>query len=295
MEVELQAGRYVIAVSGGIDSVVLLDVLSKRSDLELIVAHYDHGIRDDSTMDYEFVESLARLYGLQFVGAKGSLGPGVSEATARRARYTFLTEVRSRSNALAIITAHHQDDVIETIIINMLRGTGRMGLTSLKSTTEIIRPFIGVTKAQLVDYAHMFNLRWHEDSTNANDVYTRNCIRHNILPRFNRHDRSKLIDIYDRMLVVNNEIDQNLALMLETLSSETGIERYAFRMLPHNVAKEILAFYLRSHNLRQYDSRMLERLVIAIKVFAPGNVTNVYGGYNLRITKETAILTDTTS
>jgi tRNA(Ile)-lysidine synthetase-like protein len=131
MKIQLPKGRYVVAVSGGVDSVVLLDALSKLPNLELVVAHLDHGIREDSIEDRRFVASLAASYGLVFEYGEGRLGSGASEATAREARYNFLRGVKMKHDAKAIITAHHQDDLIETAILNMLRGTGRKGLTSL--------------------------------------------------------------------------------------------------------------------------------------------------------------------
>src|SRR5437764_343012 len=126
-------GKYVVAVSGGVDSVALLDMLARSDDLKLVVAHFDHGIRKDSAKDRKFVEDLAKNYDLPFVYEEGHLGSGTSEAVARGARYDFLHRVKKSHGAQAIITAHHQDDVLETAIINLLRGTGRKGLTSLTS------------------------------------------------------------------------------------------------------------------------------------------------------------------
>src|SRR5438445_4950610 len=113
-------GSYAVAVSGGVDSVVLLDILAKRDDLELAVAHFDHGIREDSVEDRHFVEGLAKNYGLPFIYEEGSLGPKSSEAEAREARYKFLRQAQKKAGAKAIITAHHQDDLLETAILNML-------------------------------------------------------------------------------------------------------------------------------------------------------------------------------
>src|SRR5690348_2939142 len=117
-------GNYVVAVSGGVDSVVLLDILSKQPGLKLTIAHFDHGIRNDSYKDRQFVEGLAKKYQLLFVYKEGSLGKA-SEAKAREARYEFLRKAQKDSGSQAIITAHHQDDLLETAILNMLRDSSR--------------------------------------------------------------------------------------------------------------------------------------------------------------------------
>src|SRR4051812_28994279 len=100
------AGRYVVAVSGGVDSMVLLDLLARQPDLQLTVAHLDHGIREDSIKDRQLVQQVAQTHGLPFVYNRVELGAGTSEAAARQARYEFLHQVRRNSLAQAIITAH---------------------------------------------------------------------------------------------------------------------------------------------------------------------------------------------
>jgi tRNA(Ile)-lysidine synthase len=129
MDISVEPGRYVIAVSGGVDSVALLHALTKRPALDMIVAHFDHGIRPESAQDAAFVRTLAESYGLPFVTDRVELGPDASEASARQARYSFLRTLQRQYDATSIITAHHQDDLLETAIINLLRGTGRRGLT----------------------------------------------------------------------------------------------------------------------------------------------------------------------
>ena len=125
--IPLAPGTYIVAVSGGVDSIVLLDLLANQEKAKLIVAHFDHGIRNDSRDDRMFVQDLAVRYELPFVYDVGNLGQGASEAKAREARYTFLRGVRQAAGARSIITAHHEDDVLETAILNIMRGTGRKG------------------------------------------------------------------------------------------------------------------------------------------------------------------------
>jgi tRNA(Ile)-lysidine synthetase-like protein len=160
MKIQVEPGKYVVAVSGGVDSVVLLDLLRMYPGVHVVVAHFDHGIRDDSHLDRAHVQTLAQRYQLPFVYDKGRLGPGASEADARTARYDFLRKAQVASSADAIITAHHQDDVLETAIINLLRGTGRKGLSSLTSGEGIIRPLLEVPKSEIIDYAKRHRLQY---------------------------------------------------------------------------------------------------------------------------------------
>src|SRR6476469_10942255 len=166
MRIEIPGGKYVVAVSGGVDSVVLLDLLRLYPGVKVTVAHFDHGIREDSHLDRAYVAELAKRYRLPFVYDKGQLGPDASEAEARRARYDFLSKVQQKTGSDALVTAHHENDVLETAIINLLRGTGRKGLSSLTNGEGIIRPLLDVPKSEIIDYAKRHGLQWREDSTN---------------------------------------------------------------------------------------------------------------------------------
>lgn len=271
-----KAGTYVVAVSGGVDSVVLLDLLSKGTDLKLIVAHFDHGIRDESAEDRGFVQALANRLGLGFEYAEGKLGPNASEATARTARYKFLQELMKKHKATAIVTAHHQDDVLETAILNMLRGTGRKGLTSLKDTDGIKRPLLNATKSETIDYANRYGLEWREDSTNSDDNYLRNYVRHKILPRFKPADKKKLLDMLTDMQDTNRELDTVLAAVVGQPGE--GLDRKLFNNLPHNVAREVMAGWLRANEVRNFDRGTIERLVVAAKTASKGKKFPVIGG-----------------
>lgn len=270
MDIQLAPGKYVVAVSGGVDSVALLHVLRTVPDTELIVAHFDHGIRPDSGEDTLHVKYLARQYGLPFFYETGDLGSGTSEAAAREARYKFLRKIRQEQQADAIITAHHQDDVLETIIINMLRGTGRKGLSSLASRDNLKRPLLQVSKAGLLDYARQHNLVWREDSTNADEAYLRNYVRRQLLPRFDETARKELLHIANDSMLNNLRIDTLLVKYLPDPSAET-MDRQQFISLPHDVAREVMAAWLRRRGVRDFDSLTLERLVVAGKTGRPGS------------------------
>ncbi len=288
MKIEvLKPGRYIIAVSGGVDSVVLLDALSKQPDIELVVAHFDHGIREDSGDDKKFVENLASKYGLLFEYAEGHLGSTASESTARQARYEFLESVMNKHHAKSIITAHHQDDLIETIILNLLRGTGRKGITSLSDQEKLKRPFLGVTKQELINYAKQNSLTWHEDSTNIDTNYLRNKIRHEIVPRLSEHDRQKFLDIHATLSHHNPEIDKLLA---EYQKQEKTLDKRNVINSDHVLAKELISSWLRTNGVTEFDRKIIERIVISAKTLKPGKTIPVKKGVTIEIQKDLLLL-----
>lgn len=279
MDIVVEPGKYIVAVSGGIDSMVLLDVLSKQKNLELIVAHYDHGIRPDSAEDRKLVQSVAEKYGLLFEYAEGRLGKAASEEQARNARYTFLRTVSETHGATGVITAHHQDDLIETALLNMLRGTGRKGITSLADGPYLLRPLLRVSKAQIQTYAAKHHIRWREDSTNNDTRYARNYVRSVLVPRLTATQKARLLSIITNMQSKNLEIDQEIANVLQLESGkENQIRRHTIIMMPHEVACESVAGWLRLNGVRDFDRKLIERVVVAIKTYRAGQRTDISKG-----------------
>jgi len=285
VNIAIEPGTYVVAVSGGVDSVALLHALSRRPDLKLVVAHYDHGIRHDSHLERKHVQQLARQYRLPFVYDMGSLGSDASEDEARRARYAFLDRVRATSGARGVITAHHKNDVLETAVLQLLRGTGRRGLSALRSRDVIHRPLLGMSKLDIQDYARSNGLVWREDSTNQDTRYLRNHVRHAIVPRMSKNQEALLHMIIDRMHEVNHEIDQLLDLTLHMQPGKSSLSRSWFTGLPHSVAMEVMAHWLRRHDVRSFDRKHLYRLVVGAKTLAPGQQIDINKEYVLKITK----------
>jgi tRNA(Ile)-lysidine synthetase-like protein len=278
-----KTGNYVVAVSGGIDSMALLHMLQARPGLKLTVAHFDHGIRDDSQEDRQLVQAAAENYGLPFAYHEGRLGAAAGEANARQARYRFLRQIQQDSGAAAIITAHHRDDLIETAILNMLRGTGRKGFTALSSREGMIRPLLKTTKKELIDYAKLHNLHWREDPTNQDIKYLRNYIRHRLLPKFSDADTVKLLTIVSKLAVLNRQLDDMLVNQLHQQSKAGQIDKYWFNNLPHQVAREVLAAWLRAYKV-SFDTRTLERLVVAAKTASPGKMFPIIKEVNMNVT-----------
>ncbi len=287
MDVSIKPGKYVVAVSGGVDSMVLLDLLRRQSGDELIVAHFDHGIREatESAMDRQFVQAVATEYGLPFEYEEGKLGADASEADARTARYDFLRRMQKKYQADAVITAHHQDDLLETAILNMLRGTGRKGLSALGSGQDVRRPLLHISKQKILEYARQHDVRWREDSTNASDQYLRNYIRLHIMPRLNTDDRARLLGRVSEAVTTNPLIDQLLLVELQKNATEEGVSRRWFAMLPYDLSCEVMAAWLRKSHIREFDKKTIERLVVGAKISEPGKQLDVLAGYWLKVGK----------
>ena len=275
-----------VAVSGGVDSMALLHALRAQPNVKLVVAHLDHGIRADSAHDRRLVQATAADYGLPFVYHEAALGERAGEALARQARYDFLEQVRRASGARAIITAHHRDDLAETAVHNLLRGTARRGLSSLSSQPTRLRPLLHLNKLDLKNYAESNGLKWREDSSNTNTKYRRNHIRHNLLPRLQADQHQQLMVHIDKLHQLNQEIDQLLDQQLAAQAGPDRLDRRQFIGLPHLVAREVMAEWLRRNGVGRFDRRLLEQLVTAAKTLRIGKFMSLDAHHSLSITKD---------
>src|ERR1043166_1447525 len=185
--------RYLIAVSGGSDSVSLLHWLVELGYRKLIVCHLDHQLRGRSSQaDARLVKELAAKYDVSFESGLANVRAlakrkNVSiETAAREARYAFFADVARRRRCRTIFLAHHADDLVETFLFNLFRGTGGSGRV-MRTTTEhkvgkttltVVRPFLAVWRAEIDAYVHERGLGYREDTSNAELASARNRIRH---------------------------------------------------------------------------------------------------------------------
>ncbi len=273
--------NYVVAVSGGVDSVALLDMLVRKNTVpsdHLLVAHFDHGIRPDSVNDVALVRELAKKYGLRFETKREELGAGASEELARTRRYEFLRKVAKKHQA-KIITAHHADDAIETIAINLTRGTGWRGLAVLDSS-DIVRPLLGMKKSQLITYAKKHKLQWNEDSTNSDTSYLRNDVRQR-LALASDDDMHQLLQLYrKRQLFLRKQIDNET----DRFVGASPYRRSMYIMTASGAAMELLRAVFIKENGWAPTRPQLERALLAIKTLPAGKSHDVAAGVRLRFT-----------
>lgn len=316
MEVKIPSGRYVIAVSGGVDSMMLLHLLVQKMKhetrnmkqekkipvsqfsipnsptqvrgLELVVAHFNHGVRPDSVKDEKLVAEAAQEYNLPLEIGHGKLGAGASEEQARTARYNFLESVSKKYKAKGIITAHHQADLIETAFLNILRGTGRAGLSSIRNS-KIYRPLLDVPKKKIFAYAKKNKIQWYEDTTNTDTRYLRNYIRQHITADLTVEKKAEIVNNLDKVAKINKIIDEEIA-TLSHIHQENRLDRRVYVMLPTQVGEELLMNWLRQNRLGHFDKKTIKRLATIIKTGQPGSVHEIMKGRKLKLTVQSADL-----
>ena len=182
-----EPGTALVAVSGGADSVALLDLLSGLAEhlaLSIIVAHVDHGIQSSSGTVRLSVGALAKQFGFPFETTELRLGPNATETVARRARYAWLRDLQHRRGARYIVTAHHQDDQIETIVLRALRGSAPAGLAGIRAQSRggLVRPLLPFSRRELADYTQVRGLPVVDDPANRDPRHLRSWVRTTLLP-----------------------------------------------------------------------------------------------------------------
>ncbi|MDF1812568.1 MAG: tRNA lysidine(34) synthetase TilS [Verrucomicrobiales bacterium] len=192
---------YLVGVSGGRDSVVLLYWLKSQGIKNLVVCHFNHGLSgEDSDGDERFVAQKAEAMGFDCIRVKNDsavyakLSRQSLETAARESRYRFFARVAKERSCQRLILAHHADDQVETVLMNLFRGSGLNGLSGMEPVShrkieglplEIIRPFLNVSRESLEKYREERGLDFREDSTNSELIATRNRVRHELLPLAN--------------------------------------------------------------------------------------------------------------
>lgn len=184
-----QDETIVLALSGGVDSMVLFDVLMNLElNLNIVLAHVNHNKREESKMEYEMLKKLAISHKIKFEGYEVTDSKNTNfHDDARNQRYAFFKVVAQKYKASKIVVAHHLDDQVETIIMRLIRGTsfsGYAGIPSIRKdrNISIVRPLLRIEKKEIIAYATEHHIIYYEDSSNSEDFYTRNRYRNNIIP-----------------------------------------------------------------------------------------------------------------
>ncbi len=243
--------RVLVAVSGGLDSVVLLDLLAKYGLNDLAVVHCNFHLRGEaSDGDEQFVRQLAESYGLPFfcahfdTYAEQKKSKESIQMIARNLRYSYFLELLKKEKFDCIAVAHHADDQVETFFINLLRGAGVKGLRGMLPKREhIIRPLLNFSRQDLKDYAEENHLKHREDASNSSDDYLRNAIRHHLIPCLESLDKSakkSILKSIENLQDLENQSLQSLETLQNCGFSATQI-RNIQKTVEHSSGKKFIS------------------------------------------------------
>ncbi|CAH0416515.1 tRNA(Ile)-lysidine synthase [Periweissella fabaria] len=226
----LPTETLVVAASAGVDSQVLLASLAQlHAAPKIIVAHINHDMRAQAATEATFVAQQAKQYGFKYeelIWPQTQHPKHGIEAAGREVRYRFLAQIAAKYHASKILTAHHANDVAETFLMKLMRGGRWEQLGSIQWTrafnaqTDIVRPLLNIPKKDLIAYAHQNNLQWYEDASNQDLNYTRNRIRHTLLPQMiteNPQAVSQLNQYARQITHVDEMVTEQVELYLKTV------------------------------------------------------------------------------
>ena len=225
----------VLGVSGGPDSTCLFHVfleLQKQIKFKFVVCHINHQIREEAILDEQYVENMCKIYNISFfvkreqvidIAKKQKIG---TEEMGRKIRYEFFNEILKQQNANKIATAHTKNDLSETVLMNLLRGTGLSGLKGIepKRENKYIRPLIECEKQEIDEYCKENNLNPRIDKTNFDNTYTRNKIRNKLIPYLKEEFNPSIIEALARTAEIISNEDQYMENLTKKYYNEIFID-----------------------------------------------------------------------
>ena len=259
--------KIIVGLSGGLDSVVLFDLLKELSQpckLKLYVAHVHHGnsaqknIKNYRDKARKFVLSLCEKDNLEFLSPKNTNKILKSEEEFRKLRHSYFKKAFKQKKTDLIALAHNQDDLLETNLINLIRGSGLQGLKSMSYyENPYLRPLLFFTREEIKSYASKQKLKWLEDPSNKDNKFLRNWIRNKWLKDLESKRQGSIKSLARSLLTLREEREKNLTSSIDT----KGIKRSFFMELSLKDKKRVLAFYMRKKNLSNYAQSHIEELI----------------------------------
>lgn len=288
--------RYLIGVSGGRDSVGLLHWLVAIGYRKLIVCHFDHRLRGRaSAADARFVARVAQINDLPFekgaadVRALAAQTKQSIETAARAARYAFFAQVARCRRCNTIFLGHHADDLVETFLINLFRGAGMSGQRAIRDVSTrligkvqltVVRPLLGVWRAEIDEYVRAHRLRFRDDASNQQLDALRNRMRHRIIPLLEEEFGRNIRKTVRRAAVIAGEEDRLLGEMLPPISTRLGVKQ--LRSVLIALQRRALLQWLRFHSVPDISFDNVERVRSLLNQTASPAKVNLPGGRHVR-------------
>lgn len=287
--------RYLIGVSGGRDSVVLLHWLRARGYRRLIVCHFEHGLRGRAgKADARFVERLAHQLGLPLATAAADIRQIARETkqsietAARHQRLAFFARVARRRRCLTIFLGHHADDQVETFLLNLFRGAGGRGLGAMRARSnlgslEIARPLLGVWRSEIDRYVTEHRLKYREDATNEKPDAWRNRMRHKIIPWLEKQcGRNIRAAIWRAAIVLAEEEDFLETLTPAGLTKSKELNVAQLRLLPRALQRRAIRQWLTQRGVPDLGFAVIEEVRGLLTGGAPARINLSRGGHARR-------------
>mgnify|MGYP001221858946 CR=1 FL=1 len=277
----IENDKIIIAVSGGVDSITLLYLMQAINIFEICVVHINHKIRVNSDSDEHHVKLLSKSMGLKFLSK--SLNPKTIahnesiEEWARKKRYSFFMKSLRETKSKKILTAHHANDQIETILMNLTRGSGVLGLRGIdRKNKYLLRPLLGFKKKEILEFSKRIKFKFIEDETNKNLLIPRNFIRYKIvspweeqIPFLTNAFKNTVDNISKWQSALDYFIHNFILSKIKTLDDGFLIEKSLIVNLPSLIKLrviQLLTFSDEDNLWSRHKIKMLENFFIKIKI-----------------------------
>lgn len=285
-----RGAKIVIGVSGGPDSVCLLDVLEKlrsKYDLQLIIAHVNYGLRGkDSDKDEKFVRNLAQKNNLKIEVLQVKVSSTKNlESNLRDIRYDFFEKVRKENKFDLIAVAHNSDDQVETYLMRVIRGAGLQGLSAMKyKNNRIIRPLLNVSRKEILEHLSKQNRTYRTDKTNQENLFLRNKIRNKLIPYLEKNFNPSICKtIFDSTASIAEDFSFINEIAEKAYRKNKGLSAKKILALHPALQKRILLQAIAEKKLNNKDIGMshVEEILKALKSTKNKNQTVTFQGLKM--------------
>lgn len=263
--------RVVVGVSGGPDSMCLVNILFEFG-YDIVVCHVNHGLRENANLDEQYVKDYCYSRGIPCyvkninLKDKDSLNGMSTEEAGRLARYNFFNEIAIKERCSKIATAHNTNDNVETILLNMFRGTGINGIKGILPVYgNLIRPLIDCTRSEIEAYCEIKNLNPRHDESNDEDLYTRNKVRLHIIPYVESNINPNIIETISRLSKIAIEECDYIDKEVQVAYNEIEIQ--------HDEGENIIMLNLKKFN--KYHPLIKKKIILKSILNVLGNVKDI--------------------